>query len=95
MQHVAPNIYTRVSDGISVVLAKYLLWFALRDVQNETYLPQGMTNRIHTEYAALQNYLAARENPIQKILLVVTGNELVTYLDEIGGEMTLAGKEET
>ena len=58
MQHVAPNIYTRVSDGISVVLAKYLLWFALRDVQNETYLSQGMTNRIRTAYAALQNYLA-------------------------------------
>ena len=45
-----------------------------------------MTNRIRTAYAALQNDLAEGENPIQKILLVVTGHKGVTYLDEIGGD---------
>ena len=45
-----------------------------------------MTNRIRTAYAALQNDLAEGENPIQKILLVVTGHEGVTYIGEIGGD---------
>ena len=58
----------------------------LRSVQNETYLPHGMTNCIRTAYAYLQNDLARGENQIQKIYLVVTGHEGVTYLDTICGE---------
>ena len=45
-----------------------------------------MTNCIRTAYAALQNVLAEGENLIQKVLLVVTGHEVVMYLDEIGGD---------
>ena len=80
-----PNIRTRVSDRIAVVLSNILLWFALCNVRNETYLPQGMTNSICTAYAALQNDFSEGENPIQKILWVMAGHEQVTYLDGIGG----------
>ena len=85
LQHLVPNISTQVSYGIAVVLTKAFLWFALCGVRNETYLPQGMTNRIRTAYVALQNDLAKGENPIQKIFLVLTGHEGVIYLDKIGG----------
>ena len=45
-----------------------------------------MTNHIRTAYSALQNDLTEGEKPIHKILLVVTGHEGVTYIDEIGGD---------
>ena len=81
-----PNIRTRVSDRIAVVLSNILLWFALCNVRNETYLPQGMTNSICTAYAALQNDLAEGDNPIYKIFLMVAVHEGVTYLDEMCGD---------
>ena len=70
LHHVVPNIPTHVSYGIAVILSKALIWSALIDVRNEFYLPQGMTNRIYTAYAALQNYLTEGENPIQSILMI-------------------------
>ena len=85
LKHLVPNTCTGVSYSITVVLSKALLWFALRNVRNETYLPQDMTNHIRTAYAALQNDFSEGENPIQKILWVMAGHEQVTYLDGIGG----------
>ena len=94
LHNLVPNIHNRVSDGIAVILAKSLLWFALCGIQNETDIPQGMTNCIRTSYAALQNDLEEGENPMQKIFLVVTGHEGVTYIDKLVGTMTPVGKEE-
>jgi hypothetical protein len=83
LQHVVPNICTRLPADVAKVLAKPLLWMLFSS--QKTYLPQAMRDRVSSAYNNIR-LLPAAENPVKKILLVVTGNEGEVYLDEVGTE---------
>ena len=50
-----------------------------------TYLPETMRNRVRAVYENIR-VLPVDENPVEKVMLVVTGFEGEVYLDEIGNE---------
>jgi hypothetical protein len=83
LQHVVPNIRKWFSADVALVLAKPLLWMIFLD--GSTYHPETMRNRVR---AAYENICvpSADENPVEKVMLVVTGFEGEVYLDEIGNE---------
>jgi hypothetical protein len=83
LQHVVPNICARFSADVAKVLAKLLLWMLFSSERN--YLPQAMRDHVQSAYNNIC-ILPAGENPVKKILLVVTGNEGEVYLMKL--EMT-------
>jgi hypothetical protein len=83
LQHVVPNIRARFPADVATVLAKPLLWMLFSSERN--YLPQAMRDRIQTAYNNIR-VLPAGENPVKKLLLVVTGNEGEVFLDEVGND---------
>ena len=83
LQHVVPNIQKRFSADVALVLAKPLLWMIFPD--GSTYLPETMRNRVRAAYENIR-VLPVDENPVEKVMLVVTGFEGEVYLDEIGNE---------
>jgi hypothetical protein len=72
-EHVVPNILIseNIQDSGAMVLALPLLWAAFDD-EMEAYMPAPLRNRIRAAYANIQG-LAVGVNPVEKILLVVTG----------------------
>ena len=85
LQHVVPNIRAHFSANVAKVLAKPLLWMALSDDAGR-FLPQELVDRIKTAYINIR-VLPENENPVKKVLLIVTGDEGEVYLDEIGGNL--------
>ena len=75
------NTRTRYSDDVAKVLGKAFLWLIFSP--DGDYLPQTLQDRVKTAYNKIAE-LAAGENPVKKIALVVSGNEGELYLDEIG-----------
>ena len=85
LQHVVPNIRAHFSANVAKVLAKPLLWMALSDDAGR-FLPQELVDRIKTAYINIR-VLPENENPVKKVLLIVTGDKGEVYLDEIGGNL--------
>jgi hypothetical protein len=80
-QYVAPNILRRFPRQ---VLGRALLW-ACFDEEVKEILPPALSNRIITAYTAIRR-LPEGENPVKKVLLVVTGNEDQVNIEEVGGD---------
>lgn len=72
LQHVAPNIVERFGNTVGLVLGRALLWCVFS--VHHDMVPLFIQNRIHSAYDVLPNTLADGENPINKKLIVVTGN---------------------
>jgi hypothetical protein len=84
LEHVVPRIRTRFPAEVALVLAKPLLWMVFSSID---YLPAAMRERIRTAYFNIPDnarVLPADENPVKKVLLVITGDEGLVYLDEVG-----------
>jgi regulator of replication initiation timing len=88
LQYVVPAIATRFPEKVSLVLGKALLWFAFSDEQE--HLPTALRERIHHAYTEIQE-LPDNVNPVEKLLLVITGNEGEVFLDEVVGNDTPPG----
>jgi hypothetical protein len=81
LTYVVPAIRTRFPAEVALVLAKPLLWMLFSSEKN--YLPRAIRDRVEAAYNNIR-LLPAGENPVNKILLVVSGNEGEVYLDEVG-----------
>jgi hypothetical protein len=85
LEYVVPHIAMRFSGSVALVLGRALLWVAFEDFG--VYLPQGLRNRIQTAYADIPGQqLEPGENPVKKVLLVVSGNEGEVYIDALDDE---------
>jgi hypothetical protein len=91
LQYVVPRITSCFPRAVALVLGRVLLWLAFEDYNNSSarddkYLPQELFDRVWTAYRDIPGRtLALVENPIKKVLLIVTGDEGVVYIDELGG----------
>ena len=79
------QIYVHISQLCHESLAKPLLWMALSDDAGR-FLPQEFVDQIKTAYINIC-VLPEHENPVKKVLLVVTGDEGEVYLDEMRGNL--------
>ena len=82
-QHVVPNMRQsqHITDQVALVLALPLLWACLSpDMQ--AYLPGELRNRICTAYQNICQ-LEPGENPVKKVLLVITGEDAEVHIDEV------------
>jgi hypothetical protein len=84
LEHVVPNIRTRYSDAVALVLGKVLLWFVFTP-EGTAYLPQTLCERVRTAYSDVAT-LPADENPVKKVPLVISGHEGELYMDELGND---------
>jgi hypothetical protein len=90
LQYVVPRITSRFPRAVALVLGRVLLWLVFEDYNNSSarddkYLPQELFDRVWTAYRDIPGRtLALVENPIKKVLLIVTGDEGVVYIDELG-----------
>ncbi len=66
-----------------MVLGRALLWASF-DAEVKEILPPALSNRIMSAYAAIRR-LPEGENPVKKVLLVVTGDDDQLNIEEIGG----------
>ena len=84
---MVPSIRARFSDEVALVLGKALLWLVFSE--ENLYAPDEMRERISHEYNTTHQ-LPENVNPIEKILMVVTGNDAEVYFNEVcqagGGE---------
>jgi hypothetical protein len=83
MENVVPSIRSRFSTAVASVLALPLLWAVFEN--GDDYLPKGMTDRIR-EAVRQVSQLPDDENPVKKVMLVISGNEGELYLDELDGD---------
>lgn len=81
LQHVVPSIRTRFSDEIALVLGKALLWLVFSE--ENSYVPDEARERIRQAYNVIRQ-LPENVNPIEKILMVVTGDDAEVYFNEVG-----------
>jgi hypothetical protein len=82
-EFVVPNIRRRFPREVGMVLGRALLW-ACFDAEVKEILPPALSDRIRTAYAAIRR-LPEGENPVKKVLLVVTGDDDQLNIEEIGG----------
>jgi hypothetical protein len=78
---VVPSICTRFSDEVALVLGKALLWLVFSE--ENSYVPGEVSERIHNAYSVICQLLE-NVNPIEKLLMVVTGNDAEVYFNEVG-----------
>jgi HEPN domain-containing protein len=83
LEHVVPNIRQseHFQDPVATVLALPLLW-ACFNMDAQAFVPNDLRNRIRDAYAVIRQ-LEPAENPVAKILLVVTGEDAEVYIDEV------------
>lgn len=84
--NVTPNINSVFGQQLSYLFGRALLWFAYSP--HATFMPQEMLTRIRTTYEAVRT-LPQGLNPVEKVLISVTGNEAVVYMEEIEIEANL------
>ena len=83
-EFVVPHIMQQYSRDVALTLGRALLWAAF-EPSLHGYLPAALCNHIHTAYDAIPGkVLLAGENPVEKLLIVVTGYEGELYIDELG-----------
>ena len=82
-EHVVPSILQsqRFHRHVAVVLALPILW-ACFDDEMEAYMPPEMRNRIRAAYLLIRR-LEPQENPVKRILLVISGAEWEVHIDEL------------
>lgn len=88
LQHVVPKIASRFPRAVALVLGRALLWLVFEDhnTDGESYLPDDLVDQVWVAYRDIPGrVLPLIENPIKKILLLVTGDEGQVYIDELGG----------
>ncbi|KAI2493756.1 hypothetical protein MHU86_20795 [Fragilaria crotonensis] len=73
-----------IHRSVSLVLARPILW-ACFDARMESAMPVELRTRIREAYAGIR-VLEADVNPVDRVLLVVTGYENQVHIDEIVGE---------
>jgi hypothetical protein len=83
-EHVVPNILKCFEKEVAIVLALPLLW-AVSEDERPVWVPEAIRSRILTAYSAVVRLLPIGENPVKRVPLVVTGDDGVVYMDEIGG----------
>ncbi|KAI2499452.1 hypothetical protein MHU86_15036 [Fragilaria crotonensis] len=85
-EHVVPSLleHRRIHRSVSLVLARPILW-ACFDARMESAMPVELRTRIREAYAGIR-VLEADVNPVDRVLLVVTGYENQVHIDEIVGE---------
>jgi hypothetical protein len=81
---VVPNIQSRLSDEAALVLDKALIWWICSP--GGTTVPQHIQDRVKTAYNDAREGGDESENPINKVPLVVTGDEGVVHIDELPHE---------
>jgi hypothetical protein len=86
-QFVVPHMLqsARFQRPVALVLALPILWACFED-RMEEYMPPALRNRILAAYENIRQ-LEPEENPVKKVLLVVTGHEAEVYIDEITEDM--------
>jgi hypothetical protein len=82
-EFVVPNICRCFPREVGMVLGRALLWASL-DVEVKEILPPALSNCIMTAYAAIRR-LPEGENPVKKVLLVITGDDDQLNIEESGG----------
>ena len=82
LAYAVPSIATRFPDSVALVLGQALLWATFEDFGS--YLPAGLLSRIKTAYNDIPDRtLGENENPVKKVLLVISGHEGEVYIDEL------------
>ena len=93
LEHVSRNIAQRFPRQLAIVLGKALLW-GICDEEVSKFIDNEMVERVRADVRAVQNSFATNgTNPVNKIQLVISGeegaliiNELVEDNDEDGNE---------
>jgi hypothetical protein len=82
-EHVVPHIRQseHIKEQVATVLALPLLW-ACFTPDMQAYLPGELRNRIRNAYETVRQ-LEPEENPVKKIVLVITGEDAEVHIDEV------------
>jgi hypothetical protein len=82
LDYVVPAIRSRFSRPVSLVLGRALLWRVFDD-EDYNIVPVPILTRVRNAYRDLgpRCQLAAGENPVQKVPLMVTGADAEVYID--------------
>jgi hypothetical protein len=78
---VTPHIDAVFGRTLALLFGRALLWCA--HVPQQVNMPNHMAAAIRTEYTAVRTLPNDRRNPVDKVLVTVTGNEAVVYMEDI------------
>jgi hypothetical protein len=73
-EHVVPNIATRYPEEVWSVLGTALLW-ACFDQEASPYVPAWIRDHVVQSYQQLGEHVPEGENPVEKLHLVISGND--------------------
>jgi len=95
LTHVVPNIRRRLPDSATIVLGKALLWLIFSPVANN-FVSTEFRDGVKGEMQNLlgRNHAARMEddwNPIRKMPVVVSGDQGLVYIDEVGDVLDVNG----
>ena len=82
MEHVAPQINALFGETLGKLLGKALLWTIFSE--KSAWVPSVISQHVKSAYNNLPSLGEAQENnPIEKKLLVVTGDDATLYINEV------------
>lgn len=89
LQYVVQRIASHFPIAVALVLGCALLWLVFEDrnaAGDDKYLQEELSDQVWLAYRDIPGWtLPLIENPIKKVLLIVTGDEGEVYIDEVGG----------
>jgi hypothetical protein len=81
LEVIVPNVWMWYYDGMVKVLGKALLCLIFSSGSNN--LSQACQDHVQTAYSKITQIPAGEQNPVEKIALVISGNEGELYLGEM------------
>ncbi|KAL7567236.1 hypothetical protein ACA910_021220 [Epithemia clementina (nom. ined.)] len=88
LQQVVPNLYTCCGQTVGLMLGRALLWLIYSD--QSRLVPAEICMRVKDAYNTLPNRLPDGENPIEKKIVVVTGDHNNAQITEIDSDAVAA-----
>lgn len=79
--NVTPAINAVFGQQMAYLFGKALLWLAFSPQQN--HMPQELRTRIHMAFNVVRTLPEGTTNPIEKVLVAVTGHEAIVYMEDI------------
>ena len=83
LNYVVPKMRSRVDEQVCVILGTALLYFCFTH-QAVAEVPPSILSAVHTAYRSIDRRPgdAVPNNPVKKVLLILSGQEGEVYLDE-------------
>ena len=83
--YVVPNIRKQFNNQVCLCFGRAIQWAVFAELEGPNEVPNSIKQHVMNAYAHVEGQFEG--NPVEKVPIVVTGNEGAVHLDDIPREM--------